>query len=65
MIASKFDSSKNRKKKVGRPLTDSELEALILQINKRNPRWGYDRIADALGRWCISPNCVEEMECAE
>ena len=34
LIASKFDSSKNRKKKVGRPLTDSELEALILQINK-------------------------------
>ena len=48
LIASKFDSSKNRKKKVGRPLTDSELEALILQINKRNPRWGYDRIAGAL-----------------
>ena len=47
LIASKFDSSKNRKKKVGRPLTDSELEALILQINKRNPQeslWGEDMI---------------------
>ena len=45
LIAAKFDSSKKRKKKVGRPLTDCELEALILQISKRNPRWGYDRIA--------------------
>ena len=48
LIAAKFDSSKKRKKKVGRPLTDSELETLILQISKRNPRWGYDRIAGAL-----------------
>ena len=44
LIAAKFDSSKKRKKKVGRPLTDCELEILILQISKRNPRWGYDRI---------------------
>ena len=29
LIAAKFDSSKKRKKKVGRPLTDCELEALI------------------------------------
>jgi len=48
LIATKFDSSKNRKKKVGRPLTDCELEALILAINKQNPRWGYDRIAGAV-----------------
>ena len=48
LIAAKFDSSKRRKKKVGRPLTDCELETLILQISKRNPRWGYDRIAGAL-----------------
>ena len=33
---------------MGRPLTDCELEALILQISKRNPRWGYDRIVGAL-----------------
>ena len=32
LIAAKFDSSKRRKKKVGRPLTDCELETLILQI---------------------------------
>jgi putative transposase len=38
LIAAKFDSSKKRKKKVGRPLTDCELETLILQISKRNPR---------------------------
>ena len=48
LIAAKFDSSKRRKKKVGRPLTDSKLETLILQISKRNPRWGYDRIAGVL-----------------
>ena len=48
LIAAKFDSSKRRKKKVGRPLNDNELETLILQISKRNPRWGYDRIAGAL-----------------
>ena len=48
LIAAKFDSSKKRKNKVGRPLTDSELEALILQISKRNPRWGYDRIVGTL-----------------
>ena len=48
LIAAKFDSSKRRKKKVGRPLTDCELETLILQISKRNPRWGYDRIVGAL-----------------
>jgi hypothetical protein len=43
LIAAKFDSSKKRKKKVGRPLTDRDLESLILQISKRNPRWGADR----------------------
>jgi putative transposase len=48
LIAAKFDSSKKRKKKVRRPLTDCELETLILQISKRNPRWGYDRIAGVL-----------------
>jgi putative transposase len=44
LIVAKFDSSKRRMKKVGRPLTDCELETFILQISKRNPRWGYDRI---------------------
>ena len=33
---------------MGRPLTDCELETLILQISKRNRRWGYDRIVGAL-----------------
>jgi hypothetical protein len=48
LIVAKFDSSKKRKKKVGRPLPDCELEGLILQISKRNPRWGYDLIVGAL-----------------
>ena len=48
LIAAKFDGSKRRKKKVGRPLTDSELETLIHQINKRSPRLSYDQIVGAL-----------------
>ena len=45
LIAAKFDSSNKRKKKIGRPLTDYELEILILQISERNSRWSYDWIA--------------------
>ena len=38
LIAAKFDSSNKRQKRVGRTLTDDELETLILQISKQNPR---------------------------
>lgn len=48
LIASKFDSSKKRKDKVGRPLTENELEALVLKISRENLSWGYDRIVGAL-----------------
>ena len=48
LVASKFDSSKKRKNKVGRPLTENELEALVLKISRENLSWGYDRIVGAL-----------------
>ena len=48
LIASKFDSSKKRKDRVGRPLTENELEALVLKISRENMSWGYDRIVGAL-----------------
>ena len=51
LIAAKFDSSNKRKKKIGRPLTDYELEILILQISERNSRWGYDWIACELANF--------------
>ena len=37
-----------RKNKVGRPLTENELEALVLKISRENLSWGYDRIVGAL-----------------
>lgn len=33
-----------RKGKPGRPVISSELEALMIRLAKRNPRWGYDKI---------------------
>ena len=51
LIAAKFDSSNKRKKKIGRPLTDYELEILILQISERNSRWSYDWIACELANF--------------
>ena len=32
------------KPSVGRPKISSELEVLVLQLARENPRWGYDRI---------------------
>jgi putative transposase len=34
----------NRKQAGGRPRTDAEIEAWIVQMARENPRWGYDRI---------------------
>jgi len=48
LIAKKFDGSKKRKKKKGRPTIDTEIEILILQFALENPSWGYDRIVGAL-----------------
>ena len=48
LVASKFDGSKKRKNRVGRPLTDSDIEVLVLRMSRENPTWGYDRIVGAL-----------------
>ncbi len=46
LVARKFDSSPVRKS--GRPRIDESIKALILQMARDNPGWGYDRIAGAL-----------------
>jgi transposase InsO family protein len=48
LIAQKWDYSKQRKKKPGRPPTSEEITALVLQMARENPSWGYDRIQGAL-----------------
>ena len=47
LVAQKFDGSK-RRKSLGRPRIEKELEDLVVQIAKENRSWGYDRIAGAL-----------------
>ncbi len=44
----KFDGSKNRKPRVGRPETDPETIKLIIQMATENKTWGADRIVGAL-----------------
>ena len=47
LIAQKFDGSK-RRRYPGRPAIEPKLEALILQMARKNSGWGYDRIVGAL-----------------
>ena len=47
LIACKFDGSKYRRYP-GRPRIEPKLEALIVQMAKKNSGWGYDRIVGAL-----------------
>ena len=46
LIAKKYDGSKKRGS--GRPRKPAEVERLILQMARDNPRWGYTRIKGAL-----------------
>jgi putative transposase len=48
LIARKWDYSKRREKKPGRPPTPEEIVQLVLQMARENPSWGYDRIQGAL-----------------
>jgi len=46
-VAQKDDGSK-RRKALGRPRVDQELEALVVRMARENRSWGYDRIVGAL-----------------
>src|SRR5262249_47565431 len=46
-VAQKGDGSK-RRKALGRPRVDQELEALVVRMARENRSWGYDRIVGAL-----------------
>ena len=47
LVARKWDHS-DKRGPLGRPATAQNVVELILQFARENPRWGYDRIADAL-----------------
>ncbi|HUY89029.1 MAG TPA: integrase core domain-containing protein [Pirellulales bacterium] len=47
LIAAKWNHSEKRKAP-GRPKIAAEVEELVLRMAKKNPTWGYDRIAGAL-----------------
>jgi putative transposase len=47
LVANKYDGSRYRRP-LGRPPVDEVTEALVVQMAKENPTWGYDRIAGAL-----------------
>lgn len=47
LVAHKFDGSRFRHS-VGRPPVDKATEALVVQMARENPTWGYDRIVGAL-----------------
>ena len=46
LVARKYDDSKKRGP--GRPRTSAEVQRLILEMARDNPRWGYTRIQGAL-----------------
>jgi hypothetical protein len=48
LVASKWDFSRRRKAKLGRPLVSIEIEKLVPQFARENPSWVYDRIVGAL-----------------
>jgi len=48
LAASKWDFSRRRKARPGRPSVSVAIEKLVLQLARENPSWGYDRIVGAL-----------------
>ena len=48
LIARKWDYSKRRKMKPGRPPLSEHVRKLVLRIARENQSWGYDRIAGAV-----------------
>jgi putative transposase len=59
LIARKFDGSKYRSHP-GRPRIDAKVEALIVQMARENPGWGYDRILGALSNlgYCVADQTI-------
>ena len=55
LVAQKWDYSK-RRKSVGRPRTEKEIVDLVLQFDRENPTWGYDRIQGALANLGVFGN---------
>lgn len=48
LVAARYDSSKGRKRRPGRPPTAQTLKNLVCRIARENPAWGYTRIRDQL-----------------
>ena len=61
-VAQKGDGSK-RRKALGRPRVDQELEALVVRMARENRSWGYDRIVGALHNlgYTVSDQTVGNM----
>lgn len=48
LVAQKWDYSDRRTTRAGRPPVPEDMTALVLQMARENPSWGYDRIQGAL-----------------
>lgn len=48
LVASKWDFSRRRKAKPGRPSVSVQIERLVVPFARENPGWGCDRIVGAL-----------------
>ncbi len=54
---------KQHKQAGGRPRTQADIEALVVQLAHENSRWGYERIAGELGKLGITldPTTVKNI----
>ncbi len=48
LVAAKYDGTASRSTRAGRPPQTAEVEALIAQVARENPRFGYTRIRDVM-----------------
>jgi putative transposase len=64
LIANKFDGSEHRQAP-GRPMIDTEVEALVVRMAQENRSWGYDRIAGALKHLGYKPRHNFVYLCAD
>jgi putative transposase len=59
LVASKWDFSRRRKAKPGRPAVSVEIEKSVVRFARENPGWGYDRIVGALANLGYHVGCVQ------